>query len=176
MLAIYTASVLPHLSPASAVLPLTLVNVAAGCGRICVGFAADKIGPTNAFFISVTMSGLVQLLFWNFARTYPAILVMSVLLGFFGASFVSLTGPVAAHLYGTERLGGISGLLTLFNTPGNLAAAPLAGVILDASGGNWHAVIGFSGSMQIVAGLCMLYGKHFVAVRARALTCLFQYA
>ncbi|KAH7105916.1 major facilitator superfamily domain-containing protein [Auriculariales sp. MPI-PUGE-AT-0066] len=156
-LSIYTKDVVTGVSDASAVLPVTLMNVAAAAGRIAVGYAADQVGPVNAFMVSVAMSGLVQLVWWNFSRSLALILVMSLALGFFGASFVSLTGPVAAHIYGTERLGAILGLLTLFNAPSNLGAGPLAGAILDASGGNWHAVIGFSGSVQVLAGLCMLY-------------------
>ncbi|KZV88196.1 MFS general substrate transporter [Exidia glandulosa HHB12029] len=153
----YAKDTLPGLSPSLTVLPVTLLNIAATCGRIGVGIAADKIGPTNAFIISVTFAGLAQLLIWNFAASYAAVIAFSIICGAFGGCFVSLTGPVAAHVFGAERLAGLSGLLTLFNTPGNVAAAPLAGVIFAASGGNWHALIAYSGSVQIIAGACMLY-------------------
>ena len=42
----------------------------------------------------------------------------AILYGFFCGSFLSLTPAVAAHLYGADRLAGLSGLLLLFNVPG----------------------------------------------------------
>ncbi|EJD48102.1 MFS general substrate transporter [Auricularia subglabra TFB-10046 SS5] len=155
----YTKAILPQLEASLTVLPVTLLGVSATIGRIAVGFTADKIGPTNAFILSVTLSGLAQLILWNLAKTYATVLAFSVLTGAFGGCFVSLTGPVAAHVFGAERLAGLSGLLTISNTPGNIAAAPLAGVIFSASGGNWHALIAYSGTVQILAGFCMLYGE-----------------
>lgn len=66
--------------------------------------------------------------------------------------------PLAAQLFGTQNLAGLTGTFNIFMTPGNLAAAPLAGLIFSASGGNWHAPISYSGGVQIVAIMIMFYG------------------
>lgn len=50
-----------------------LLNFGAASGRASVGFVADRIGPVNALLISVTISGLAQLLIWNFVNTYSGI-------------------------------------------------------------------------------------------------------
>lgn len=50
-----------------------LLNFGAAAGRASVGFVADRIGPVNALLISVGMSGLAQLLIWNFVNTYSGI-------------------------------------------------------------------------------------------------------
>jgi hypothetical protein len=50
-----------------------MLNVSSGIGRCCSGFFADRIGPTNAMFGVVLMSGLTQLLVWNFVSDYPGI-------------------------------------------------------------------------------------------------------
>lgn len=50
-----------------------LLNFGAAAGRSSVGFVADRIGPVNALLISVGISGLAQLLIWNFVNTYPGI-------------------------------------------------------------------------------------------------------
>lgn len=155
----YTKETLPDISTSLTVLPVTMFNIVSTCGRIGIGFAADKIGPTNAFIIAVAFAGLAQLLIWNFAHNFAAILAFAAICGGFGGSFVSLTGPVAAHVFGAERLAGLSGLITLFNTPGNAAAAPLAGVIFSSSGGNWHALIAYSGTVQLASAACMLYAR-----------------
>ena len=55
------------------VLSVTTLNISAGIGRCFAGFFADRIGPTNAMFIVVLVSGLVQLLVWNFVSDYPGI-------------------------------------------------------------------------------------------------------
>ena len=61
-----------HLQQLS-VLPVTILNISSGIGRCCVGFFADRIGPTNAMFAVVLISGLTQLLVWNFVSDYPGI-------------------------------------------------------------------------------------------------------
>jgi hypothetical protein len=54
-------------------LTLTALNLSSGVGRCCAGLLADLIGPTNAMFLVVLMSGLVQSLVWNFVSDYPGI-------------------------------------------------------------------------------------------------------
>lgn len=68
--------------------------------------------------------------------------------------------PLAAQLFGTKNLAGLTGTFNCFMTPGNIAAAPLAGLIFSASGGNWHAPISYSGGVQIVAICIMLHGMY----------------
>lgn len=50
-----------------------LLNFGAAAGRTSVGFIADRIGPVNAMLISVGISGLAQLLIWNFVKNYSGI-------------------------------------------------------------------------------------------------------
>jgi len=70
-----------------------------------------------------------------------------------------LTPAVCAQLYGSDRLAGLSGLTLFFNLPGNAAGAPLGGAILSGTGGNWHAVACYSGGMQVLGVLLMLYAR-----------------
>lgn len=42
-------------------------------GRTIIGFVADRIGPVNALFFVIMMSGLSQLLVWTFVSTYGGI-------------------------------------------------------------------------------------------------------
>jgi sugar phosphate permease len=50
-----------------------MLNISSGIGRWCTGFVADRVGVTNALFTVVLLSGLLQLLMWNFIRDYPGI-------------------------------------------------------------------------------------------------------
>lgn len=57
-------------------------------GRTAVGLTADRIGVTNAFIGSIVISALAQLILWNLAETYVAIMAFSVLVGLFGGCFI----------------------------------------------------------------------------------------
>ncbi|KAI0724670.1 major facilitator superfamily domain-containing protein [Fomitopsis betulina] len=146
----FTIDRIPGTTDFLSALPLMLLNFGAAAGRSSVGFVADRIGPVNALLISVSISGLAQLLIWNFVYTYSGIIAFGIIYGFFCGCFISLTPAVCAQLYGSDRLAGLSGLTLFFNLPGNAAGAPLGGAILASTGGNWRAVACYSGGMQVL--------------------------
>ncbi|KAG8741169.1 hypothetical protein FRC10_003214 [Ceratobasidium sp. 414] len=135
----YVASRIPTLTPQYIVLPSSIMNFTSALGRSLIGLLADNIGPANAFMSAIFISALSQLLIWNFAYNYVVMMVFSVIFGATGGCFLSLMTPLAAQLFGTENLAGLTGTFNFFMTPGNLAAAPIAGAVLAAAGGNWHA-------------------------------------
>lgn len=155
----YTADMIPGASLLLCSLPITAVNLSAAVGRTVIGFVADRTGPVNALIFSITMSGLTQILIWNFVKTYAGIIIFSILYGFFCGCFISLTPAVGGQIYGSGRLAGLSGLLLFFNLPGNSAGAPIGGAILNATRSNWHAVATWSGMMQIVGVIILLYAR-----------------
>ncbi len=55
--------------------------------------------------------------------------------------------------------------LTIPDPLGNSAGAPLGGAILSSTGGNWVAVSLYSGSLQIIGGLVLLYGMLYSSLR-----------
>ena len=73
-----------------------LLNFGAAAGRASVGFVADRIGPVNALLISVGISGLAQLLIWNFVNTYSGIVRTAPSPG-------PLPAPVAVQSYAYIR-------------------------------------------------------------------------
>ncbi|EJT99721.1 MFS general substrate transporter [Dacryopinax primogenitus] len=166
---LYTMEKLPDLNPALYAVPAAVMNFSAAAGRTAIGLLADRIGVVNAFFVSVLISGCMQLLFWNFATSFPAIICFSILVGFFGAAFLSMTSVIGAKLFGVQNLATLSGILLLFNMPGNAAGSPLAGAIFSASGGNWHAAITFSGMCSVVGAFCILYARFKMEPRVFAI-------
>jgi len=154
----YAKQNIPHLSNILAVLSVTMINISSGIGRCFAGLMADHIGVTNALFSVILISGLIQLLVWNFVHTYPGIMALSVLYGFFGVCFWSLATPVAARLYGIDNLATLSGLLFLFTAPGEFAGPPISGAIYSATS-SWHSVIAFSGTTQVFGAFCLLYAR-----------------
>lgn len=109
-------------------------------------------------------------------------MVFAILYGFNCGCFISLTPAVAARLYGPSRLAGLSGMLFMFNMPGqylrrnfyricyfdtllaravgNGAGAPVAGALLKATGHNWRAVACIMGGLQVLGAIFLLYGTH----------------
>ncbi|KAG8951096.1 hypothetical protein FRC04_006755 [Tulasnella sp. 424] len=155
----YTNDKVPHISAQMSVAPTAVMNFSSAIGRTVVGLTADRIGVTNAFIGSILISATGQLVLWNLAESYAVIMVTSVVVGAFGGCFISLLAPVTAQLFGTSKLATLTGLLVMFNLPGNLAGAPLAGAILSATNRNWHAAISYSGAVQL-AGVCVfLYAR-----------------
>ncbi|RPD63373.1 MFS general substrate transporter [Lentinus tigrinus ALCF2SS1-6] len=150
---------LPHLSPLLATLPLTMLNFTSTFGRTFVGFVADRIGPVNTLWSVIMLSGLTQLLVWSFVSSYAGIMAFAITYGLVCGGFLSLTPAASAQLYGSGRLAGLSGLMLLFNLPGNASGAPVGGAILNATGNNWLAVSLYSGSLQIVGATVLLYAR-----------------
>ncbi|EJT97285.1 MFS general substrate transporter [Dacryopinax primogenitus] len=181
----YAASKLPHLSPTSLSIPLAINNFFSALGRTLVGRLADRIGVINAFVISVTLSGLSQLLIWRWVESYAGIMGFAIVFGFFGGCFISLATPLAASLFGVHNLATLSGMLLVFNLPGNTAGAPIFGAILRAGAGgtstgdggaggagageNWNGAIVFSGMIQLVGVLCICYARIRKAPRVFAI-------
>ncbi|QRV78190.1 major facilitator superfamily transporter [Ceratobasidium sp. AG-Ba] len=159
-ISVYTGEKLPHISPQLANLPISIMSFASAIGRTTVGISADRIGFINAFILVLLFSSFCQAVLWNVAaESYAGVIAFSVLFGLSGPCFVSLITPVAVTLYGTHNLATLTGLLNLSNLPGNLSGPPIGGVILDSSNRNWHALAAYSGLLQFVGVLCMLYAR-----------------
>ncbi|KAG8736224.1 hypothetical protein FRC11_002770 [Ceratobasidium sp. 423] len=136
------------------------MSFASAIGRTGAGHVADRIGFMNAFILAITISGLSQLILWNVAaESYAGIMVFSVVFGLTGPCFLSLVTPIAASLYGTNNLATLTGLFNIANVPGLMAGPPIGGVILDSANRNWHALAAYSGSIQILGVMFMLYAR-----------------
>ncbi|KAJ3794371.1 major facilitator superfamily domain-containing protein [Lentinula aff. detonsa] len=143
----YTRQMVPGLSTSSLLATIT-------AGRL-----ADIFGPINMFFCSFFVGGLLQMVFWTFARTYTAIIIFSILNGLVGSWFMSLLPVVCARLFGVEGLSTITGFMILANSPGQFVGTTIAASVLSTSGNNWKAVSVYSGSMQIIGALSILYAR-----------------
>ncbi|QRV93597.1 major facilitator superfamily transporter [Ceratobasidium sp. AG-Ba] len=155
----YVASRIPSTSPQYTVLPSSIMNFTSALGRPLIGLLADSIGPANAFMLAVLVSAFSQLIIWNFAYSYVTIMIFSVIFGATGGCFPALMTPLGAQLLRMENLAGLTGTFYFFMMPGNLAAAPISGAVPAAAGGNWHAPITYSGAVQVVAVIVMVYAR-----------------
>ncbi|CAE6458277.1 unnamed protein product [Rhizoctonia solani] len=147
-ISVYTSEKIPNISTQLANLPIPIMSFASAIGRTGAGYVADRIGFMNAFILAISISGLSQLILWNVAaETYAGIMVFS------------LVTPIAASMYGIDNLATLTGLFNIANVPGLLSGPPIGGVILEGAGRNWHALAAYSGGIQILGVICMLYAR-----------------
>ncbi|KAG8974310.1 hypothetical protein FRC05_007616 [Tulasnella sp. 425] len=149
----YTNDKIPNISAQRSVAPTAVMNFSSAIGRTVVGLTADRIGVTNAFIGSIFLSAIAQLVVWNLAESYAAIMASLKLT----LRLQSLLAPVTAQLFGTSKLATLTGLFMMFNLPGHLAGPPLAGAILSATNRNWHAAVSYAGAVQVVGVCAFLY-------------------
>ncbi|KAJ1551084.1 hypothetical protein HK096_003252 [Nowakowskiella sp. JEL0078] len=165
------------LTPANGALIISIANAASALGRIVLGFGADTaIGRINSLgefqshinivginiFIPVLcmlVGSLSILLIWPFSNSFGTLTAFGCIYTFSSGGFVSLFPVVIAELFGVEKLASIVGLLYSSSAIGNLAGAPLAGVIVDNSG--------FLGAM-FYSGFLMM-GSVFMIIAVRLL-------
>ncbi|KAJ7151334.1 major facilitator superfamily domain-containing protein [Mycena crocata] len=157
----YVKSQVPSLDPKSlvVVVPLVVMNMSGGIGRIIAGRLADRLGPINMFFTSFFLGGLSQILIWTFAHSYAAVIVFSVIYGLVGCWFLGLLPVVCAQLFGMDDLATITGFMVLANSPGQLAGASIGGAVFSTSGGDWKAVSLYSGSVMLLGSCSVLYAR-----------------
>ncbi|CAE6479612.1 unnamed protein product [Rhizoctonia solani] len=159
-ISVYTSEKIPNISTQLANLPIPIMSFASAIGRTGAGYVADRIGFMNAFILAISISGLSQLILWNVAaETYAGIMVFSVVFGLTGPCFLSLVTPIAASMYGIDNLATLTGIFNIANVPGLLSGPPIGGVILEGAGRNWHALAAYSGGIQILGVICMLYAR-----------------
>src|SRR5947199_9693284 len=132
---------------------LAILNTASIAGRIVPNFIADKTGPFNMIVpcglaAGVIIFGLIG------TGTVAAIVVISILYGFFSGTFVSLP-PACFVLLSPNRglIGTRMGMGFAIISIGGLIGTPIAGVILSGKG--WVAVWAYAGATASAGSLLM---------------------
>ncbi|KAM0752647.1 MFS general substrate transporter [Meredithblackwellia eburnea MCA 4105] len=157
----YTIKMCPQLDPNSLTpaVPIILMGFAMGFGRILSGVMADKLGPVNSLFWTYFSGGLLQVVFWPWAKNFGSITAFAFLYMFFGSSFLSLMPVAAAKLFGLQGLATITGMAVLSNAPGQFLGGWVEGMVLEKTGGSYPSVAWVSGGIMIAGSLIMLYAR-----------------
>ncbi len=160
-------------------MPLVSMNLALFIGRLLAGSVADRLGAIQTLLLYLEIGGLLQIVGWHFATNLAGICCFAIFYGFFGSCTISLIPVTVAQLFGrTDRLASLVGIamqassfgvwwlalvgvlmaLTLSAyPPGQLAGGFIAGKVLSAAGSNWLAFQLFTGFLQIIGGLLLLW-------------------
>ncbi|MHA6795808.1 MFS transporter [Pseudonocardia bannensis] len=131
-------------SPVLAATLVGVIGVASVLGRLAIGGLADRIGRIRTYQLSFAILA-VSFLAWLFASpttALPLLLVFTIVLGIGYGGWIALQPTVVAEVFGLRGLGGLVGLVYTAGGIGALIGAPLAGLVIDATGGYRWSIAG----------------------------------
>jgi len=154
-----TAALANGVSPVAAAALIGVIGVASVVGRLAIGALADRVGRVRTFQASFAVLA-ASFLIWLVGGSWPWLSAFAVVLGTGYGGWIALQPTVLAQLFGTRGLGALVGLVYTAAGVGALIGPPLAGVLVDATGGyRWAiAAAGVAGLGAFVALLPLRSG------------------
>ena len=125
-------------TPAVAALLLSTMGASSVVGRLCSGFAVDRIGGKGGVAVCLVplFAALVSLMsVTQVSWLFPVM----ALYGFGHGGFFTVVNPTAASYFGVKALGSIFGLIVFFGTLSGSIGPIVAGWIFDVSGSYFYA-------------------------------------
>ncbi|RAK93337.1 monocarboxylate permease Mch4 [Aspergillus costaricaensis CBS 115574] len=110
-------------------------NFSSALGRLTCGFASDTIGGLNTLFVSLLLSALSMLIIWPVSTSIGPLVVFVIINGMANGGFFSTIPTVVGNVFGSARVSVAMGMIVTSWAGGYLLGSPIAGYILDASGG-----------------------------------------
>ena len=139
-----------------------LVGVIGGAsvaGRMGLGAMADRAGVVRLYQGSILVLALSYGI-WLAADSYAAMVVFALVMGAGYGGYVALGPAVMAHLFGTQRLGAVIGVLYTSGGFGAMIGPPLAGMIIDRTGSYRMAIACALGAALIAFALLIPLTRH----------------
>ncbi|KAG8680030.1 hypothetical protein FRC08_016583 [Ceratobasidium sp. 394] len=138
---------------------LTILNAASIIGRTIPNFISDRIGVFNVMIPCSAIAGV--LLFAMFGvKSSGALIVFSILYGFFSGSFFSLMSPMivalAKHMH---EVGVRLGFAFTFIGIATLVGTPISGALLTEEY-LWHRPIIFAGVVVLAGSTCLTIARY----------------
>ncbi|RYC55500.1 hypothetical protein CHU98_g10713 [Xylaria longipes] len=149
----------PSIDPNLTLDLLPILNGASVLGRLLIGLAAARIGPTETITICLALSS-VLLFAWIAVDSVSATIVWSVFWGIISGALVALPGAfIPLFCPSTSVLGTRSGLFWISLGLGFLIGSPIAGSIYDlktAEKDSWHLQV-FAAVFMAGAAVLSIY-------------------
>lgn len=129
---------------------VSIYNGASLVGRVASGLLADRFGRFNIFIASCYIAGVLIIAIWIPGVSSVASITFATLFGLFSGSYIALVSALVAQISPIEEIGYRSGISSLAQSVGGLAATPIAGVILQHE----HGVV----AVKAYAGAFLIAG------------------
>jgi MFS family permease len=115
------------------------IGVASVCGRLGLGALADRLGVIGLYLLCFVLQAISYAI-WLGAHSYASLVIFALVIGTGYGGYVALAPAVLAQFFGTGRLGALVGTLYTSNAFGTLIGPPIAGFIIEQTGGYRWAV------------------------------------
>jgi MFS family permease len=128
-----------------------IIGVASVVGRVALGAVADRVGHLRTFHASIAVLAAAFALWLGHIAVggpYAVLVVFAVVLGVGYGGWIALQPAVIADAFGLHGLGWLVGVVYTAAGTGALLGVPVAGALVDATGGY--------GAATGVAALCGL--------------------
>ncbi|KAH6639604.1 major facilitator superfamily domain-containing protein [Boeremia exigua] len=140
-------------------------GAATAVGRVLGGWTCDRIGSFNTMLITCLLNSVSMLAIWPVSTSLPPLFIFAIINGCAnGSFFVGLPNAVAA-LAPHSAAASIS-LMVSFWTPGYFLGAPLAAILIDATGAAdaksiepYRAAIFYAAGTGVLATLMILLAR-----------------
>jgi MFS family permease len=164
-----TAAAAVGVPPVPAAALIGVIGVASVVGRLVIGPVADRFGRVRTFQACFALLG-ASFLLWFVGTSWPWFAAFAVVLGTGYGGWIALQPTVLAQMFGVRGLGALVGLVYTAAGVGALVGPPLAGVVVDATGGfGWAvAAAGLFGLGAFLALLPLPAGADEVPLPSRA--------
>lgn len=131
-----------------------VIGVSSVVGRLAMGTVAERFGRIATFRASFAVLGS-SFAIWFVAGSYPVLVVFAAVLGVGYGGWIALQPAVIAELFGLRGLGGVVGLVYTSGGIGALLGAPVAGLLVDVTGGYGWAIV-FAGVCGVGSFLALI--------------------
>jgi MFS family permease len=150
---------------------IAIFNAGSCIGRWVPGFLADRLGRFNSMIAALAICSATSLTFWLPASlltpTTPAeagtlkalSIVYAVIFGFASGSNISLTPVCVGQLCDTNQYGRYYATCYTVVSFSTLTGIPIAGSILQASGGRYWGVVVWTVLCYVVATGCFIWSR-----------------
>jgi MFS family permease len=129
---------------------LGAMGAASIIGRLGIGTLVPRYGLMTLFRASYAGTAAALLIWFGAGGNTAMLWTFAAIFGVVSGAWIAMLPAVASELFGSQRLGVTLGIVFTGGAIGALAGPPLAGAIIDASGG-YDAAIALAGGIALLA-------------------------
>ncbi|KAL1886982.1 hypothetical protein Cpir12675_006785 [Ceratocystis pirilliformis] len=138
-------------------------NLSSAFGRIMCGLFCDRFGALNTLLLSLVLTTISILAIWPVSKTLGPMCIFVIINGAANGGFFSTMPTVVSNVFGSARVNSAMGIMVMGWLGGYLFGAPIAGYILDASGGEnggleaYRPAMYYAGSLAVTSAVLVVY-------------------
>ncbi len=129
------------ISSARAATLVGLIGGASIVGRLALGAVASRVGLVGLYRGCFATMGASFFIWLAAGDRFAVLVTFTIVLGVAYGGFIALSPAVCATVFGTTGLGGVLGAVYTAAGVGGLLGPPIAGALIDASGGYTIAIL-----------------------------------